>query len=166
MTLPNADGTATFQLTRPVNYGDVAWTMVPPYSDRGRAFVGHAPPTSFGDFPRDPIVNLATANYVLRGLQRWAHMGHLPNKGDPGYYWTLLHHALGNNVYDAAGNSFDTDVLMRLFQPFGVVHGSNQQGGRHYNGGTVTWPVDYVTTIVVDGKVRPAQPRLAWIEHG
>lgn len=178
ITLPNADGTGRFQLTRSVNYGDVAWTMRSPEGMK-RYFVdnNNTARTQWGDFPRDPIINVSTANYLLRGIQRWANLDKDEiEENDPGYWWVVFRTAMEINLdiaerpspndlgdlqelFDTIeGTDWDEEVYLRklinIFRPLGIVHGSNKQGGQHQGGSVVTWPVDYVSTLVVDGKAQ------------
>ena len=158
--IPNADGTAKAPLTRSVNYGDVAWTMRSPDGIR-RHFTDRAPGASrWGDFPRDPIINVSTANYLLRGLQRWADADNIREK-EAGYWWVVFRNALNVDLKVCSQTMKHTEhtevykrKLMNIFRPFGVVHGSNRQGGQHQGGSIVTWATDYVSTLVVDGKVQ------------
>lgn len=45
-------------------------------------------------------------------------------------------------------------LIKNVIRPFGVAKGSEKQGGQHQGlvNRSVTWPVDYVTTLVIDGK--------------
>ena len=46
-------------------------------------------------------------------------------------------------------------LIKHVIKPFGIPRGSEKQGGQHQNSNSpVLWPVDFVTAIVVDGKVR------------
>lgn len=103
----------------------------------------------------DPIINLATVNYIIRGLQtdmgsnsdNWA--AFLLSTGWPidtdGY--TLEDFRYGDNQHRNI-SMFIQDYI----RPLGVVIGSDMQGGQHQGGGgPVDFPVDFVVTILVDG---------------
>jgi hypothetical protein len=109
----------------------------------------------------DVIVNLQTANYILRGLQEYM----IAPVGDRAENWGQLYLACGlDNYVDPAGlplfqNSaaYDkmVDIIARqIIRPFGVPKGSDKQGGQHQgtHPKTVTWPVDHVLSFIVDGK--------------
>jgi hypothetical protein len=104
----------------------------------------------------DPIINLATVNYILRGLQTpmgsnnpsWASF--LLSTGwpigDPTY--TL------NDFREGPYQHRNVSMFIQDFiRPLGVVIGSQNQGGQHQGsgGGAVDFPVDHVVTILVDG---------------
>ena len=45
-------------------------------------------------------------------------------------------------------------LVKHVIKPFGIPRGSEKQGGQHQNTNSpVLWPVDFVTALVVDGKV-------------
>lgn len=45
-------------------------------------------------------------------------------------------------------------LIKHVIKPFGIPRGSEKQGGQHQGSNSpVTWPVDFVTAMVVDGKV-------------
>lgn len=62
--LPSAQGNL-IDLTRSVNYGDLAFSMRVPEKNKKHVASGNGP----SQYPRDPIINLATVNYLLHGLQ-------------------------------------------------------------------------------------------------
>lgn len=112
----------------------------------------------------DPIVNLSTLNYMLHGLQRYGW------KTEPEFHhWNTLWIALNLDdhfVYTECQNreradqsefrrAVATHIIRHCITPFGVPRGSEKQGGQHQGMGTkaVTWPVDFVTSMVIDGKV-------------
>ncbi len=45
-------------------------------------------------------------------------------------------------------------LVKHVIKPFGIPRGSEKQGGQHQGSNSpVTWPVDFVTAMVIDGKV-------------
>jgi hypothetical protein len=152
----------------------------------------------------DPVVNLATVNYILHGLQRFGFDKNQHKCWNT--LWIALgidHHFSGKNNYTqrpfsaemletqerlsslseagtAVVGSKDNkrtpqEALDRLFctlklrtmrrklvdylikhviKPFGIPKGSEKQGGQHQGSNSpVTWPVDFVTAMLIDGKV-------------
>jgi hypothetical protein len=146
-------------------------------------------------FAIDPIVNLATVNYLLHGLQRYGF--NAKNERN----WNTLWTALGIDTYfktlDGETSLLSTRmqemqsqlnqlsnlavrdtekvaerlsyivqmkyhrrriaeyIIKHVITPFGVPKGSEKQGGQHQGivNKAVTWPVDFVTSMVIDGKV-------------
>ncbi|KAJ1469374.1 hypothetical protein T484DRAFT_1754519 [Baffinella frigidus] len=140
-------GSDNLLLSHGVDDGDLAFTI-------------RATPCFFAkqNLPRtvDPIVNLATVNYILRGLQ--TKMG--TNSGN----WALFLKSTGWPIGEPnralidfqAGRYQHRNISMFVqdyIRPLGVVIGSEHQGGQHQGqyGGAVDYPVDYVVTILVDG---------------
>ncbi|KAJ1467192.1 hypothetical protein T484DRAFT_3631785 [Baffinella frigidus] len=103
----------------------------------------------------DPIINLATVNYILRGLQ--THMGANDDN------WKAFVLATGwpietdtYNMDDFRGGDYQHRNISLFIQdyirPLGVVIGRDNQGGQHQgSNGAVDFPVDHVVTILVDG---------------
>jgi hypothetical protein len=102
------------------------------------------------------LVNLATANYILWGLQVGA------NYNGGGRMWkTFFSHLCKSKV-----PSFDESVPEELdriwyfiktyLAPYGVQHGSDKQGGQHEGSKTrvvTTNATDYVSSFAVEGKI-------------
>jgi hypothetical protein len=184
-----------FRLSHQVDDGDVAFViraMFSPYelvSDKkkyNRQGILYA---------IDPVVNLATVNYILHGLQRYGF--DKSNHKSWNTMWIALgidQHFSGENNFSKIPFSMDMlntqneldkinenaqrnhkEALERLYctlkmrvlrrklvdylikhviKPFGIPRGSEKQGGQHQGGNSpVTWPVDFVTAMVIDGKV-------------
>jgi hypothetical protein len=99
----------------------------------------------------DCVVNLPTVNYILRGLQtrfehtdKWAHFLSL--------FDTDIHiehfQSEDPRIRQNACELFVRDCIA----PFGVVIGSEHQGGQHEGTNmAVDWPVNFVATVCVDG---------------
>jgi hypothetical protein len=103
----------------------------------------------------DAIVNLATVNYLLRGLQT--------DMGENQPSWDSFLMCTGwpvtKETYtpaDFRGGPYQhrnvSMFIQDFIRPLGVVIGSEMQGGQHQgSGGAVDFPVDHVVTILVDG---------------
>ena len=187
INLPEAQcgthGGGFMSLTHQVQEGDIAFViraMFSPYeivSDKGRyARQGML-------YAIDPIVNLATLNYLLHGLQRY---GYKPSEKNWNTLWIALglevhfknfkqHESLSKTmkglndtidsmvVCDQAScvemkqcrHTLAKHIIKHVITPFGVPRGSDKQGGQHQGvvNKAVTWPVDFVTAMVIDGKV-------------
>lgn len=196
INLPDAtshkEGGSFFHHTHQVGDGEVAFVvraMFSPYDlvvDKkkyNRSGVLHA---------IDPVVNLATANFILHGLQRHGY------KADAEPNWNTLWLALDIDNYfekryngklsqrmKAADDEIERinalpqrteldlatrldniaalksmrrtlceHVVKNLIVPFGVPRASDRQGGQHQgvNMKSVTYPVDFVVAMVIDGK--------------
>ena len=99
-----------------------------------------------------PLINLATVNYLLWGLQ----VGRVqPN----GARWERFFTHLCRGQYKPAiDNNYTKEEIFYFLQtfirPFGVMHGSEKQGGQHEGKRTaVIYPVDYVSSFAVQGKL-------------
>jgi hypothetical protein len=122
----------------------------------------------------DYICNISTINYIMRGL--------FTEKQYLNPAWKHFAAALGfEKDYDIIQNSYATLRSLRTandknyesyhkklqdslrcraeclvrdhFRPFGVVIGSQKQGGQHEVGNkTVTYPVAYIVTVSIDGR--------------
>lgn len=107
----------------------------------------------------DPFINLATLNYLLAGFQLCVRDLHQ----DTNNLWKSLLHDLSKGHFTNQRfkeNPFLTlldiqYIISELITPFGVVRGSEKQGGQHEMGNSpVTWPVSFIATMVIDGKER------------
>jgi hypothetical protein len=152
LRLPEARNTDnTFLLSHGVDDGDVAFTIrvdrVASTIDRMHTFdrmeLSHTV---------DPQINLATVNYLLAGIQRyWNQPERIKWQQfmvDIDFVRPATSARTDFSVQDAI--RFITDVA----RPFGVVIGSEKQGGTH-EGSTapVTFAVNFITTLAVCGRV-------------
>lgn len=162
LRLPEARATDnTFLLSHGVDDGDVAFTIrvnrAASTIDRMHTFermeLSHTV---------DPQINLATVNYLLAGIQRYWNQ---PERVkwqqfmvDCDFLPPSTSAKRDFTVRDAI--RFVTDVA----RPFGVVIGSEKQGGTH-EGGTapITFAVNFITTLAVCGRVENVVH--AWREH-
>ena len=105
----------------------------------------------------DPIVNIATVNYIIRGLQtdmganaeNWKEF--LQSTGWPMHKQTYEFHDFKAGEYQHRNVSL---FIQDYIRPLGVVIGSDRQGGQHQGVGRgrgVDFSVDYAVTILVDG---------------
>lgn len=97
------------------------------------------------------LVNLATVNYLLWGLQ----IGRTQNGGRN--RWNDFYLRLTQGKLNATKDMKDIESIWNFLQsyikPFGIMTGSTNQGGTHEGGATVaTYPVDYVASFLIDGK--------------
>ena len=100
----------------------------------------------------DPFVNLATVNYLLAGCQRyWNEVGAVfwqQFMVDTDFMPPLSQARRPFTVHDAL--LFVNEVA----RPFGIVHGSMMQGGQTEGSNeAVTYPVNFITTMAVSGRV-------------
>ena len=144
-----------FELCHAVDDGDLAFTirMVHDQATRLKGF-GFCQKQNIGR-AFDPIINLATVNYLLRGLQtttrdnnNWKSF--LLSTGWPLTEDTYTLMDFREGPYQHRNISM---FIQDFIRPLGVVIGSENQGGQHQGsgGGAVDFPVDHVVTILVDG---------------
>ena len=155
--IPETDGTGSFRLCHPIDDGDIAFTMRLDRNSevctglRSKSILRSGLGTAI-----DPMINLCTLNYILAGMQICTQL----DATRPA--WDRLFNYLDKDrfpgfVPGAAGRQYnfeDIKCLTRhLCRPFGVAHGSEKQGGQHEGGySPVTWPVNFVISLVLDGK--------------
>ncbi len=101
----------------------------------------------------DPYINLCTLNYLLAGLQLFYVPGMKDSK------WAELLHDLDKDRFRNEHHQLtlvDLHYIVReLITPFGIVRGSEKQGGQNEVGySAATWPVSFAGTLVIDGKER------------
>ena len=98
-----------------------------------------------------PLVNLATVNYILWGLQVGAQQ-------PMGSRWKkFFNHMCKTDHLALNGNYSEADVfhfLESYIAPFGIMRGSEMQGGQHEGSSSaVTYPVDFVSSFAIEGKI-------------
>ena len=107
------------------------------------------------------FVNLATANYLLAGVQRVT--GRVEDDGNGQTNWGRVMHDLGwhkaHISYADGMNKTDSDfphvarVVRECLLPFGICAGSEKQGGQSEgNMAPVQSAANHVTTMTVDGQ--------------
>ena len=146
--------TDTFALSHPVDDSDVAFVL---RLDRKSLFCAGLRNVSFSraglSTQVDALVNLATLNYILSGIQ-------LGVRDTSDHWYELLHNADPRRFpkeRDLDSEPIDITDLLHfvrfLATPFGVVRGSEKQGGQNeVTQSPATWPVCFVVTLVIDGK--------------
>jgi hypothetical protein len=151
--LPGAsnEGENWIKITHPVDDGDLAFVLKIKNA-KDNIIKNHA------YFERnqmgraiDCIVNLPTINYLLRGFQTT-----YANNSAWEYFLSLFDSDIRIEDFRSA-DPFTRQMACELFVrdhivPFGVVIGSENQGGQHEGTNmAVDWPVNFVATICVDG---------------
>lgn len=110
----------------------------------------------------DPMINLQTLNYLLAGIQRYW------NKPQRVKWQQFMLDCDFLPPSTSAKSDFSVKDAIRFItdvaKPFGIVIGSEKQGGQH-EGSTkpVTYPVNFITTIAVCGRVENITNM--WREH-
>ena len=104
-----------------------------------------------------PVINLATANYILWGLQ-------VGMEGPKATRWVEFFKSMTRSAMHRSGakrRRWDETSVWNFVQtylrPFAIQHGGDQQGGMHESDGSsiVTHgAVDYVASMMIEGKAR------------
>lgn len=158
--LPEPSGEDLFRLSHPVDDGDLAFTMR--INKQSMFCTGCRGQTTrragLGTAIVDPLINLPTLNYILAGMQ-------LCDPSQRGSLWMSLLHAFDPDRFPdptTNGRNYTRDVLglpdlvyiiQHCVRPFGVMRGSEKQGGQSEEGtSAVSWPVPFVGTLVIDGR--------------
>jgi hypothetical protein len=141
-------------MSHSVDDGDIAFTIRMVHDKN--SYIKHWNYFSKQNITRavDPIINICTVNYILRGLQS--------NMGENEATWKSFLQCTGwpvdtptfKLVDFRSGKYQHRNVSMFIqdyIRPLGIVIGSENQGGQHQGGGAVDFPVDFVVTILVDG---------------
>jgi hypothetical protein len=99
------------------------------------------------------LINLATVNYILWGLQ-------VGLRGPKSTRWRAFFNYL-TKIGLRFGNLQDEDTVWNFIRtyirPFGIQHGGDQQGGMHEgddNRVVTHGAVDYVSSFAIEGKLR------------
>jgi hypothetical protein len=191
--LPEPKGNDIFPLSHAVDDSDLAFVM---RLNRNSIFctgtrTGTRRNTKIGTTV-DPMINLATLNYLLAGLQ----LGRPDDRQEENLWWEFLYNLdparwpkEGRNYsveFEEVTINLDSDeslpadlariiakyhgdysvpvhspftlddiihVIKHCIKPFGIVRGSEKQGGQHEMGQSpVTWTVPTIATLVIDGK--------------
>ena len=157
LTLPigEVDTHLTFSLSHSVDDSDVAFVMrLARTSSSCTTLAKRAFDRQRMNMTVDPFINLCTLNYILAGIQVCLTPG--TNSA-----WFSLLHDLDRKRFSEPDASrpprFDdlVHIVQHLITPFGVVRGSEKQGGQDQVGyGAATWPVCFIANMVLDGKER------------
>lgn len=114
------------------------------------------------------LVNLATANYILWGLQvgarrenggrMWKNFfSHLCKSKLPAETYFSTQTSQDNNHHDQEELTRVWHFIKTYLAPYGVQHGSDMQGGQHEGSKTrvvTTNAADYVSAFAVEGKIQ------------
>lgn len=178
--LPEPNGLDTFSLSHAVDDSDLAFVM---RLNRHSVFCtgtrgGTRRNTKVGTTV-DPIINLPTLNYLLAGLQLskpdarqesnlwWEFLLNL----DPGYWNSQRNYStetrkfrlenpdmgISEELEDFKHEPFTLQdiihIIRHCIKPFGIVRGSEKQGGQHEMGNSpAVWTAPTIATLVIDGK--------------
>lgn len=162
--LPEARKGATdfFDLSHAVDDGDLVFTLRLARNSLFCTGTRHSETRKSGLGTRiDPLINLATVNYILSGIQ----LG-VTNDNAPGDLWSELLFNLDPRRFGKTvgvdGRDYTTHplalsdlvhIVRHCIKPFGVARGSEKQGGQNEVGmGPATWPVGFMVSVTIDGK--------------
>lgn len=153
LRLPEArEGMQTLRLSHAVDDGDVAFSL------RVKRTAGTI--EDMHTFERlelsnvvDPFVNMTTVNYLLAGIQRnWNRPEQLKWQQfivDTDFMPSMAQARSAFTVRNAL------HFIQEVARPFGVAHGSENQGGQHEGShGPVVYPVNFITSLAVGGQVQ------------
>ena len=158
--LPEPNGGEVFPLSHPVDDSDVAFCVKLDkrsiFASKGYHGVKKGP-EAFDNF-----INLSTLNYILAGLQLCATPGlarGLIPPTEPYKTWGNLLISLDPVRFQTPRTALYLSDIVHIVQkricPFGIVRGSEKQGGQNEMGySAATWPVGFIAAMVIDGKDR------------
>lgn len=181
--LPSPDGTHKIEVSHPVDQGDIAFIIR--IRQRSILLYPDDPPAgSKGHTNQEAFCNLATANYLLRGIQNWMHevaadarnqapvvmvVGAAPVQSlDISRFFTTSTHGqmfqfrknnlwykLFQEMIEPYADRLFTRTFLQCFIPWGICAGSEKQGGLHETGlAPVQAACSHVTTMTLDGQNR------------
>lgn len=166
-----------FSLMHAVSDGDVAFVLRYESQQSKRDAISNSRSYSRQGLLRavDNIVNLSVVNYLLAGMQ--VHfLSYMRDGKGINAAWTAFFNSMGMKWCLEVATTYRTEeVLIETEQGmhqlrqimadmctefirdharcWGVCIGSDKQGGQHQiSDKHVTWPVDYITTITIDGR--------------
>ena len=151
---PHVNSITSFELSHPIDDSDIAFVMrLDRASTVCTSLSSRAANRQFSSV-MDPYINLCTLNYLLAGIQL-SYVSANPDKSK----WFDLLHDLDKEHFRAPGHEITLNdlrhIIRDLIRPFGVVRGSERQGGQDEVGNSpATWPVNFVANLVLDGKER------------
>ena len=151
---PQVNSQHSFELSHPIDDSDIAFVMrLDRASTICTSLSSRAVNRQFSSV-MDPFVNICTLNYLLAGLQ----LCYVPTHPDKSKWFDLLHD-LDQDAFPEVGHRLSLHdlrhIVRDLIRPFGVVRGSERQGGQDETGNSpATWPVNFVANLVLDGKER------------
>ena len=152
LNLPNANSEGSFPLSHAVDVGDIGFVL---RIDRRGSVV-----TNLAAFERlkltrmiDPLVNIATVNYILAGFQRFWN-----NRDALNWQQLMVDLRYVEDAYAERG-AFNVGDAIRFIteiaRPWGIPHTSELQGGQHEGGASpITFPVNFISSFNVSGLTR------------
>ncbi len=152
LRLPEARATDnTFNLSHSVDDGDVAFSL---RVNRAASSLERMHTFEKMELSHtvDPQINLPTVNYLLAGIQRYW------NKPERVKWQQFMIDVNFLGASTSAKRDFTICDAIRFVtnvtRPFGIVIGSEKQGGTHEGSyAPVTFPVNFITTLAVCGRV-------------
>lgn len=159
---PRKGATDFFDLSHAVDDGDLVFTLRLARNSLFCTGKPHGESRKSGLTTRiDPLINLATVNYILSGIQ----LGVTEDNASGDLWSELLFNldprrfgrTLGMDGRDYTVNPLALSdivyIVRHCIRPFGVARGSEKQGGQNEVGmGPSTWPVGAMLSITLDGK--------------
>jgi hypothetical protein len=154
LQIPLATSNHTARLSHSVDDGDVAFvlrregTANSQHSTPGQDIIVDSKLATKMSRVVDAIINLPTLNYLLTLLQttEWNNPHHTKRIG----FFTELGLPTSDPFWSYGTHKKSMHFLQKV-HAFGSVIGSEKQGGQHEAGSNVDWPVNFITTICVDG---------------
>ena len=137
-------------LEHAVSDGDLIFTFrIPATSAACQAPYGHAAKAV-------PLMNLATVNYILWGLQ--VGMRRQKNKRWSDFFKKLTRNGEFIRAL-ASGEADEASIwgfIRTYIRPFGIQHGGDQQGGMHEGNNSIAThgAVDYVSSYAIEGRLQ------------
>jgi hypothetical protein len=148
----DGDRLSRVEISHPVDEGDVAFVLkIDAMSELSRS-VSYLEKVGVMKNAINLFVNVSAVNYILAGLYRLMVDAPLTSRD----MWEHLRISLGLDGFERGDVlGMCTRFVRHCCVPFGVVHGSERQGGlNETTGSPATWPVSFVTTMVIDGNVK------------
>ena len=164
--LPSADGTHKIEVSHPVDQGDIAFLIR--IRQKSLLLYQNNPPAGHKNYTNvEAFCNLATANYLLRGIQQWLsevgirneHRTNMPIER----LWTdtltfdkeNLWFKLFEEMIKPYADKLFTVTFLQSFIPWGICAGSEKQGGMHETGlAPIQAACSHITTMTLDGQNR------------
>ncbi len=102
------------------------------------------------------LVNLSTVNYLLWGLQIGRGSAENPLNNRWQDFFLRITQGQLHKRKDVRSERAIWFFLQTYLRPFGVMVGSDMQGGQHEGGNNnvATYPVDFIASFLIDGKCR------------
>ena len=145
----------TFMLSHSVDDGDVAF-VIREAAEQSKTLLNQRELDKFySPSNYHPLINLPTVNYLLTGIQLYYQMKQANQEHQLPVDWEMFLASVVGDWNQKSLFELVYDIVQNYITPFGVVHGSEKQGGQHE--GTmspVSWACNFISTFYVDGYVR------------